>query len=57
MSAGIMPHELEGRDQGNASTSLELQSLPGNHQKLEERHASDPSSVGTNLNDTLISEF
>ena len=52
-----MPHELEGRDQGNASTSLELQSLPGNHQKLEERHASDPSSVGTNLNDTLISEF
>lgn len=46
-----MPGEHEVGDQDDASTSIKLLSLLANLQKLEERHGTDSSSVGTNLND------
>ena len=46
-----MPGEHEVGDQDDASTSVKLQSLLANLLKLKERHGTDSSSVGTNLND------
>lgn len=45
-----MPGEHEAGDQNDAPTSIKLQSLLPNLQKLEERHGADSSSVETNLN-------